>query len=87
MVRGRWESPVHLQQDFPRIADDVSRLWAEPAALDRYFNEIEFSPREDRGGFPALIKEELLAMHLYALRARPVPCEQRTLQQRRPPRG
>ena len=66
--------PVQLPADFPRIANDLSRLWAETAALERYFDEKEFSPRNDRRGFPALIKEELMAIHLYALRHRPVAC-------------
>ncbi|WP_144290188.1 hypothetical protein [Ideonella sp. A 288] len=74
--------PVHLQQDFPRIANEVSRLWSETTALDRYFGEKEFSPRVDRSGFPPLVKEELLAMHRYSLRIRPVPYEQRALQRR-----
>ncbi len=69
--------PVHLPADFPRIANDLSRLWPETAALDLYFEEKEFSPREGRGGFPPLIKEELLAMHLHSLRHRPVPYEER----------
>ena len=64
--------PVHLQADFPRIANDLARLWAETIALDQYFEEKEFSPRHDRQGFPPLIKEELLAMHVYSLRNRPV---------------
>jgi len=75
--------PVHLQKVFPRIANDVSRLWQETAALDRYFEEKEFSPREDRRGFPPVIKEELLAMHLYSLRTRPVSYERRAAQRAR----
>ena len=67
--------PVHLPEDFPRITNELARLWPETAALDLYFEEKEFSPREDRGGFPPLIKEELLAMHLHSLRKRPVPYE------------
>jgi hypothetical protein len=70
--------PVHLPQEFPRITNELARLWAETAALDLYFEEKEFSPREDRGGFPPLVREELLAMHLYSLRHRPVPYEQRS---------
>lgn len=62
--------PVHMQQDFPRIANDLARLWVQTPALDRYFEDKEFSPREDRSGFPALIKEELLAIHVYSLRHR-----------------
>ena len=71
--------PVHLQADYPRIANDLARLWTETAALDRYFEEKEFSPRQDRTGFPPLIKEELLVMHVHSLRNRPVPYEERAL--------
>src|SRR5450631_1889728 len=59
--------PVHLPTAFPRIANDLCRLWPETAVvLDQYFEEKEFSPRQDRRGFPPLIKEELLAMHVYS---------------------
>jgi hypothetical protein len=74
--------PVHLPEDFPRIANDLARLWAEPSALDLYFEEKEFTPREDRTGFPPLIKEELLAMHIHSLRNRPAPYEERAPQQK-----
>ena len=69
--------PVHLQEEFPRIANDLSRIWPDTPALDVYFAEKEFSAREDRRGFPPLIKEELLAMHVYSLRNRQAPHEQR----------
>lgn len=69
--------PVHLPAEFPRIANELSRLWPETAALDRYFKEKEFSPRTDRKGFPPVIKEELLAMHVYSLRHRRVPYRER----------
>ena len=54
-------------------------LWAETPALDLYFEEKEFSPRDDRRGFPPLIKEELLAMHVYSLRNRPARYEEQAL--------
>ena len=72
--------PVHLQQEFPRIANDLARLWAETLALDLYFEEKEFSPREGRRGFPPIIKEELLAMHIYSLRNRHATYEERVFQ-------
>jgi hypothetical protein len=71
--------PIHLQQEFPRIANDLARLWAETSALDLYFEEKEFSTRGDRSGFPPLIKEELLAMHVYSLRTRSVRYEEQAL--------
>ncbi len=72
--------PVHLQHDFPRIANALASLWGATAELDRCFEDIEFSPREDRHGFPPLIKEELLALHVHSLRSRPLPYEVRALQ-------
>ena len=60
--------PIHLPVEFPRIANELSRLWSDDAALQHYFDEKEFSPRAGRRGFPPLIKEELMAMHVYALR-------------------
>lgn len=76
--------PVHLQHDFPRVANDLARLWAEQPALDQYFEEMEFSPRDNRRGFPPLIKEELLAMHLYSLRNRALSYEERAQRRRGP---
>lgn len=73
--------PVYLQNDFPRIANELARLWTETLPLDHYFEEKEFSLREGRSGFPPLIKEELLAMHVYSLRTRPVPYGERAPQQ------
>jgi len=72
--------PVHLQQVFPRIANELARLWSQTPALDLYFEQMEFSPRPGRSGFPPLIKEELLAMHAYSLRHRPLSYEERALQ-------
>jgi hypothetical protein len=69
--------PVHLQAEFPRIANELSRLWSESPALDHYFEDKEFSPRPDRKGFPPVIREELLAMHVHSLRTRSTPYEQR----------
>ena len=62
--------PVQLPMAFPRIVNELCSLWTETAALDHYFEDKEFSARDDRKGFPPLIKEELLAMHLYSLRNR-----------------
>jgi len=69
--------PVHLPVDFPRIANDLSRLWRNTAALHVYFEDKEFNRRPDRLGFPPIIKEELLAMHVYSLRNRPAPSGRR----------
>ena len=69
--------PIRLPEMFPRIANDLSRLWPESAALDEYFEEKEFSPRTDRQGFPPMIKEELRCIHVYSRHHRLTPREQR----------
>ena len=73
--------PVHLPAEFPRITNELSRLWLQTAALDTYFEDLEFNPRPDRMGFPAVVKEELLCMHVYSLRNRSKPSEERLPQQ------
>lgn len=72
--------PVHLQADFPRIANDLSRLRAETAALDHYFEKLDFSARANRTGFHPVIKEELLALHLLSLSNRTGPYKGRAPQ-------
>jgi hypothetical protein len=73
--------PDRLPADFPRIANDLSRLWPETAALDLYFGALEFSTRANRKGFSPFIREELLALHAHSLRNRPVPYGERAPQQ------
>ena len=65
--------PVHLPAEFPRIANDLFRLWRDTVALDLYFEEKLVSLRPARQGLPPLIKEELLAMQSYAFRNRAPP--------------
>ena len=66
--------PIHLPADFPRIANDLSRLWSQMATLDLYLRDKEFNPCEDRKGFAPFISKELLAMYVHLLRNR--PCSQ-----------
>ncbi len=71
--------PIQLQTRFPRITNDLARLWSTTTELDRYFEDKEFSPRDDRQGFAPLIKEELLVLHLYSLYSRAGASEERAL--------
>ena len=73
--------PIRLPAEFPRITNELARLWHESPALYDYFEEKEFSPRAGRRGFPPVIKEELLCLHVYAMRHRPMSKEQRPPQQ------
>ena len=70
--------PVHLPVEFPRIANELSRLWPDSEALDFYFEDKECSSRPYRTGFSALLKEEFLAMHIYSLQHRPAAYEERS---------
>jgi len=69
--------PVHLPLQFPRIVNELAELWGETAALDDYFEEKNFSPREGRTGFSPVVKSELLVLQIHSLRSRPVPYEDR----------
>lgn len=62
--------PLRLPERFPRIANDLFRLWNDSIEIDRYFANIEFDQRGDRLGFAPIIREELLALHVHSLRTR-----------------
>lgn len=62
--------PMRVQAQFPRIANELFHLWDDPAKLDRFFSDKAFNARGVRKGFPPIIREELLALHIYSLRMR-----------------
>lgn len=59
--------PVALHKKFPRIANELCRLWFDANALADYFDSLLYDRRPGRQGFPALIQEELRALHAYSL--------------------
>lgn len=59
--------PVSLHRRFPRIANELHRLWNQKQELSQYFEGLLEDARGTRQGFPPLIREELLALQAYAL--------------------
>ena len=57
--------PKHLPQIFPRVMNEIERLWCNPAQLDRYFDELLFDTRGGRQGFPMPVAVELSALKEY----------------------
>ena len=62
--------PMRVQAQFPRIANELFHLWNDPAKLDRFFSDKAFNSRGVREGFPPIVREGLLALHIYSLRTR-----------------
>ena len=54
--------PRSLPQRFPRIANELCRLWVQPEALGHYLDELLVDRRGGRQGFPPLVREELEAI-------------------------
>lgn len=56
--------PNELPQHYPRIANDLCRLWRQPARWDRYVADLLIVKRGDRPrqGFPAQVASELGAL-------------------------
>jgi hypothetical protein len=65
--------PRMLPQRYPRIANELSRLWNQHDQLLAYFNDLLVDKRGDRQGFDPLIQEELQAMFAYCVK-RKVSC-------------
>lgn len=54
--------PRELPARFPRIANELARLWNDRLALDAYFDDLLVDKRSGRQGFPPLVREELVAL-------------------------
>ena len=57
--------PNHLPQIFPRVMNEIARLWSKPDQLDRYFDELLFDTRGGRRGFPMSVALELSTLKEY----------------------
>jgi hypothetical protein len=54
--------PYQLAVRFPRIVNNLARLWEQPAKLDRYLDDLLVDTRGNRQGFPMRILTELVAL-------------------------
>lgn len=60
--------PKALAKHFPRIANRVARLWAEPVQCERYLDELLFNDRAgNRQGFPPKACMEIMRLKGYIL--------------------
>ena len=54
--------PYQVAVRFPRIANNLARLWQQPGELDRYLDELLIDTRGNRQGFPMRILTELITL-------------------------
>lgn len=54
--------PVHLEQRFPRVFENIVRLWGSPE-MEPLFNELLVTKRSGRQGFPVEVADEILRLY------------------------
>ncbi len=57
--------PIQLSCRYPRVMNQIARLWRRPAHLDRYFEDLLIDKRGGRQGFPFAVAAELAALNDY----------------------
>lgn len=57
--------PKALIVQYARIANKLAKLWKQPVACEKYFNELMLDERGDRKGFPPEVALELAALQGY----------------------
>jgi hypothetical protein len=54
--------PRHLQVKYPRIANRLATLWAEPERCEPYFEDLLTDKRGGRKGFPLAVAQEIASL-------------------------
>jgi len=62
--------PLALLQRFPRIANDLARVWHDEIELQLHLDDLLTDRRGGRQGFPPEIHQELLMLREYCNRQR-----------------
>ena len=62
--------PLSLLQRFPRIANDLARVWHDDSELQLHLDELLTDRRGGRQGFPPEIHQELLMLRELCRRRR-----------------
>jgi hypothetical protein len=57
--------PNDLPERFPRVMNEIARLWRRPVQLDRYFDDLLVDKRTGRQGFPLTVTVELSILKDY----------------------
>jgi hypothetical protein len=66
--------PRALVKEIPRIANDLCRRWAMPAACQAYFDDLLIDRRGNRRGFTMRIASELATLkNHYETQVHPAP--------------
>ncbi len=55
--------PQHLSTQFPRIANALATVWADPEERQVTLEKLVNSQRKGRKGFPREVQNELAALH------------------------
>jgi hypothetical protein len=54
--------PKELAASFPRIVNQMARLWRRPREMDKYFDGLLVDTRGNRHGFPLKVLMELTTL-------------------------
>jgi hypothetical protein len=57
--------PIQLQEQFPRIANELPMRWHNAHGIHAYLSELLEDRRGNRRGFPPLVVEELQALRRF----------------------
>ena len=60
--------PAALAAQYPRIVNRLALCWRDPALTRQVFDSLLLDRRERRRGFPAAVRDELLALRDFAAR-------------------
>ena len=59
--------PLQVGRQYPRIANRLAMIWADPQIAEIYFKDLIAPKREGRQGFPEEIISEINRLYLYFL--------------------
>ncbi len=51
-----------LEQEFPRIVEQITLLWSSPIAAQEYLQSLVFDERGNRHGFPFQVASDLMML-------------------------
>lgn len=60
--------PRHLQVKYPRVANRIAALWADPTGCESYLDDLLTDKRGGRKGFPLNVAQEIASIRDYYFR-------------------
>ncbi len=58
---------MHTMRDYPHVVNGLVAVWNKPEELSIHFENLINSSRQNRAGFPPLVRAELVALRAYSL--------------------